>query len=202
MIPSVPPSAFDEIVKELEHRPLSVNKYRVKTGEGRSQAFGIVGRRNLLPDYSRLCWKRPKLYKHLLDFADKYVDISYNAITLNQNYKTLPHYDKHNIGDSYLIAFGDYTNGNLIIHEGDLSGNHNIQYKPVKADFSKILHSTESFEGNRYSLVFYQYYLPNKPVNLPSPSVRIEDNEYRFYRGEEWIKKNEGLPHNLKRKNK
>jgi hypothetical protein len=196
----IPANAFDEIIEELERRPLSVNKYRVKTGEGRSQAFGIVGRRNLPPDYSRQCWKRPELYKMLLDFAEKYVDISYNAITLNQNYKTLPHKDKHNIGDSYLVSFGDFLGGDLIIHNDDILEYVNIKHKPMKADFSKILHSTDSFEGNRYSLVFYQFYLPNKPVNLPSPSVRIVDAKYRFYRGEEWIEKNVGLYHNLKAK--
>ena len=194
----IPTSAFDEIIKELERRPLEINKYRVKSGEGRSQAFGIVGRRNLPPDYSRQCWKRPELYKHLLDFAEKYVDISYNAITLNQNYKTLPHYDKHNIGDSYLVSFGDFLGGDLIIHKNHYLEYHNIWHRPMKADFSKILHSTDTFEGNRYSLVFYEFHLPNKPVNLPNPSVRIVDNDFRFYRGEEWIKKNEGLPHNLK----
>ena len=196
----IPANAFDEIIEELERRPLSVNKYRVKTGEGRSQAFGIVGRRNLPPDYSRQCWKRPELYKMLLDFAEKYVDISYNAITINQNYKTLPHKDKHNIGDSYLVSFGDFLGGDLIIHNDDILEYVNIKHKPMKADFSKILHSTDSFEGNRYSLVFYQFYLPNKPVNLPSPSVRIVDAKYRFYRGEEWIEKNVGLYHNLKTK--
>jgi len=196
----IPANAFDEIIEELERRPLSVNKYRVKTGEGRSQAFGIVGRRNLPPDYSRQCWKRPELYKMFLDFAEKYVDISYNAITINQNYKTLPHKDKHNIGDSYLVSFGDFLGGDLIIHNDDILEYVNIKHKPMKADFSKILHSTDSFEGNRYSLVFYQFYLPNKPVNLPSPSVRIVDAKYRFYRGEEWIEKNVGLYHNLKTK--
>ena len=194
----IPSTAFDEIIQELESRPLSVNRYRVKSGEGRSQAFLVVGRRNLPPDYSRLCWTRPKLLKHLLDFADKYVDISYNAITVNQNYKTLPHYDRHNIGDSYLVGFGDYTGGDLIIHGSDLSGNHNVRHKPIVANMSKLLHSTDSFEGNRYSLVFYQYHLSNKPINLPKPSVRFEEEEYRFYRGDEWIKKNVGLPHNLK----
>ena len=193
----IPATAFDEIIQELQFRPLGVNKYRVKSGEGRSQAFLVVGRRNLLPDYSRLCWTRPKLLKHLLDFADKYVDISYNAITVNEDYKTLPHYDRHNIGVSYLVSFGNFLGGDLIIHNDDITEYRSIYHKPMKADFSKILHSTEAFEGKRYSLVFYQYHLPNRPINLPKPSVRFEEGEYRFYRGDEWIKKNVGLPHNL-----
>jgi hypothetical protein len=193
---------FKDILEELESRPLPNNRYRKHVGEGRSQTFGVVHRRNLLPDYSRLCWLRPKLYKHLIDFADKHVDISYNAITVNQNYKSIPHYDKHNLGNSYLVAFGDFTDGDLKIHGGDLSGNHNIRYNPIKADFSKFLHSTDDWTGNRYSLVFYQFYLPNRPVSLPSPSVKLEDNVYKFYRGEEYIDKKVGLPHNLKGRKK
>lgn len=199
---NIPESALHEILCDLEVRPIPVNRYRKSVGEGRTQAFGVVGRRNLAPDYSRLCWHRPKLYKHLLDFADKYVDISYNSITVNQNYKSIPHRDKHNIGNSYIIAFGDYSGGDLKIHEGDLSGNHDIKYKPIIADFSKMLHSTEDWSGNRYSLVFYQYHLPNKPVNLPPPSVRYEDGTFKFYRGEEYIDKKIGLPHNLKGRKK
>ncbi len=193
---------FKDILQELESRPLPINRYRKHVGDGRSQTFGVVHRRNLLPDYSRLCWLRPKLYKHLLDFADKYVNIPYNAITVNQNYKSMPHKDHHNINNSYLIAFGDYINGNLAIHEGDLSGNHDIKYNPIITDFSKVLHSTEDWSGNRYSLVFYQFHLPNRPVSLPPPSIRIEDGIYKFYRGEEYIDKKIGLWHNLRGRKK
>ena len=198
----IPEDAFLDIICELEARPLQVNRYRKSVGDGRSQAFLVTGRRCLLPDYSRQCWYRPKLLHHLLEFADKYVDISYNAITVNQDYMCGMHRDKHNLGNSYLVAFGDYTGGDLKIHEGDLSGSHNIRHKPLITDFSKVLHSTEDWIGKRYSLVFYQYHLPNKPVNLPPPSVRYEDGIYKFYRGDEWIKKDVGLPHPLKGRKK
>ena len=193
---------FKDILEELEHRPLPNNMYRKHVGDGRSQTFGIVHRRNLLPDYSRLCWLRPKLYKHLLDFAEKHVQIPYNAITVNQNYKSKPHYDKHNVGSSYLVGFGDYINGELKIHESDLSGEHNIRHSPIVADFSKLLHSTNNWTGNRYSLVFYQFHLPNRPVVLPLPSVKYEDHIYKFYRGDEYIDPKIGLPHNLKGRKK
>ena len=115
---------FDPIIKELERKPIPLNHYRKKTGDGRSGALGIVNRRSLPADYSRLCWKRPYLYKLLLDFGKTFVppEVQWNAITLNQNYRARPHYDRHNIGKSYLVAFGDYTGGDLRLHEGDLSG--------------------------------------------------------------------------------
>jgi hypothetical protein len=190
----IPASAFEDIITELERLPIQKNAYRKRVGEGRSQAFGVVGKRGIPNDYSRQCWWRPYLYKLLLDFGNKYVDISYNAITINQNYAAGPHRDRNNIGDSYLVAFGEYTGGELKIYEGDLSGNHNVCRNPITTDFSKILHSVEPFEGNRYSLVYYYYY--NKySVQLPPPSVRLEDGKWFFYRGEEKVIRAEGLPH-------
>jgi len=200
---SIPQEAFNEIIKEIERRPIGINYYRLKSGLGRSQVFGIVNRRSLAPDYSRNCWQRPKLYYHLLEFGKKYVTIPWNSITVNENYKADKHYDKNNKGDSFLVGFGDYEKGNLIIHEGDLSGNHDIKYNPIITDFSKVLHSVEDFEGNRYSLVYYFYERKDrKNMELPEPSVEIIDNEYIFYRGDEPISKKEGIPHNLKGKKK
>lgn len=192
----IPHSAFADIIKELERRPIQTNNYRNRAGDGKSQAFGLVNRRCLPPDYSRNNWLRPYLYKLLLDFADKYVDISFNAITLNQDYRADKHYDKHNAGLSYLVAFGSYTGGDLLIHEGDLSGNHNIWCRPIKADFSKILHSVQFFTGHRYSLVFYTLISNRMPDNIPPGSVKEEDGKWYFYRGTEKITK--GLPHPLR----
>lgn len=193
----IPESAFVPLLEELTARPISVNKYRNKSGTGRSQAFGIVGKRCLKPDYSRQNWLRPYVYKLLKDFADQYVDISWNAVTVNQNYQASPHYDKHNVGDSYLVAFGDFTGGELEIHEGECLGLHDIRHKPMKMNFSKVLHSVKDFQGSRFSLVFYWYDLRGNEV--PPCSVRQENGQWFFYRGEERIMKKTGLPHPLRK---
>ena len=193
----IPPSAFTALYEELTAHPIAVNKYRNKSGEGRTQAFGIVGRRCLPPDYSRQNWLRPYLFKLLSEFADQWVDISWNAVTVNMNYKAAPHYDKHNVGESYLVAFGDYTGGELEIHEGEALGLHDIRHKPIKKNFSQMLHSVRSFEGTRISLVFYWYDL--RGVVLPPCSVRYHDGKWRFYRGEEMLDKKTGLPHPLRK---
>lgn len=198
---SIHPSAFDDIINELKRQPLQVNEYRTKAGSGRSQTFGVVGRRCLPPDYSRQNWLRPYLFKLLLDFGEKYVQIPWNAITLNQGYKADKHYDKHNRGDSFLVAFGSYTGGDLLIHEGDLSGNHNINCSPIVADFSKILHSVQDFQGERYSLVYYWFETPRMTA-LPPCSVKKEGDKWFFYRGEEKITRQNGLPHPLRDRKK
>ena len=199
MPPSIPPEAFKEIQEELERRPLYVNQYRDVAGEGRSQTFGIVNRRSLPVDYSRQNWKRPKLYYHLVEFAKKYVDISWTSITVNQNFRCLPHRDKGNQGESFLVAFGSYSGGDLRIHEGDLSGTHNIWCNPIKADFSKVLHSVDLFCGTRYSLVFYTLKptkMPSEP--LPPSEIVFEDGKYVFKRGGKVITSKEGLQHPLR----
>jgi len=189
----IPPEAFAPILEELKRRPIANNAYRLKAGAGRSQAFGVVNRRCLPPDYSRQCWKRPLLYKLLLDFGAQYVTPvlgPFTSITLNQNYAAAPHRDKGNEGPSFLVAFGSFKGGELVIHEGDLSGNHDICHKPIVADFSKILHSVRPFEGERYSLVFYK--LARSPPGIPPPSVVWDEVKWRFKRGEEFC---DGLPH-------
>jgi hypothetical protein len=195
---SIPESAFQELYEELIEKPITVNKYRNSGGVGRSQAFGVVGRRCLPPDYSRQNWLRPNLYRLLKQFADQYVDISWNAVTVNMNYKIAPHYDKHNVGDSYLVAFGDYTGGELEIHEGPHLGFKNIRHNPIKLNFSEVLHSVRPFEGHRISLVYYWYDL--RGVVLPPCDVRNEDGKWYFYRGDERITKKNGLPHPLRKR--
>lgn len=196
----IPAEAFTDIIKELQDRPLYINRYRLSSGEGRSQVFGVVNRRCLPADYSRWSWKRPYLYKLLLDFAQKYVSIPFTSITVNQSYPCAPHKDKNNVGDSFLIAFGDYYGGELKIHEGELEGDHNIFRKPIVADFSKITHSVLPFVGERFSLVFYTnkgHQRSGKTLEIPAPSVVLESGKWVFYRGTERIDSKIGLPHPL-----
>lgn len=192
----VPKEAFDLIEKELTRQPLQENMYRDKAGSGRSQAFGVVNRRCLSPDYSRQCWMRPYLYKLLLDYGNTYVDISFNSITVNQNYQATSHRDKNNVGESYLVAFGDYTGGELRIEEGAEQGLHTVRHRPLTTDFSKVYHSVLPFEGNRYSLVFY-WFETSRSVPLPAPSVKEEKGKYYFYRGDTKITRKSPLPHPL-----
>ena len=198
----IPEEAFKDIQEELERQPIeNLGNRGRKCGKGRSAVFGVVNRRCLAPDYSRNCWNRPYLYSLLLEFGKNYVDISFNAITVNQNYKAEKHRDKNNNGKSFLVGFGNYQGGNLSILEGDLSGSWDIKYKPLITDFSKVFHKVEDFTDNRYSLVYYQYEREDKKnLQLPPPSVRLNKplGKYFFYRGEEKITKKEGLSHPLK----
>ena len=152
----VPEECFRDIITELQRQPLPMNKYRDKAGAGRSAAFGFVNRRSAPVDISRLCWLRPALFKMLLDLGQRICPFEFDAITLNQNYRAAPHRDKGNVGESFVVAFGDYQEGELQILEGDLSGTYGIRHQPVLFDGSKYLHSVRPWTGDRYSLVFYK----------------------------------------------
>jgi hypothetical protein len=127
-----------------------------------------------------------------LDYGKKFVKIPWTSITINDNYSAAPHRDRGNVGQSYLVGFGNYEQGELKIHEEDLSGCHDIRHNPIVTDFSKVLHSVESWKGRRYSLVFYT---AKGSDNLPPPSVQSIEGKWTFFRGEEPCS---GLPHPLK----
>ena len=190
----IPQEAFSEILKELDRQPVAINNYRNKSGSGRSQTWGVIGRRCLPPDASRMNWERPYLYHLLLEFGKKYVSLPYTSITVNQNYQAAAHYDKNNKGNSFLVGFGNYTGGKLKILEGDLSGTYDINCKPIVADFSKMLHEVEPFQGSRYSLVYYCFE-NKKSVPLPTFDVKEEGGKWFFFRDGVKITKEEGMPH-------
>ena len=189
----IPESEFKALLDDLTKHPLQNNRYRTTAGAGRSQCFGIVNKRCQPPDYSRHCWLRPYTYKLLMDFAEKWVDLSWNAVTVNDNYQAAPHRDKGNVGVSYLVGFGTYYGGQLELHEGDRKGLYDIRHRPLIHDFSKDLHSVTDWVGNRFSLVFYWCDL--RGTEVPPPTVRLANDTWYFYRGNVLVTKDCPLYH-------
>ena len=196
----VPYEVFNEIIRELQAKPIPVNRYRLKAGAGRSAAFGFVNKRCMPPDISRLCWQRPKLYKMLLDFGLRYCPIPFTSITLNQDYAAAPHRDKGNTGLSYLVSFGDFQGGELeILEHPDLSGVMNINCHPILFDGANLTHAVRPFTGHRYSLVYYtlaeepaKKLVQYTPIELPGGWVL----EYMDAEGKtSYLDKKRGLPH-------
>ena len=207
----VPAAAFEDIVIELGRRPIAVNNYRIKSGVGRSQCFGLVNKRCLAPDLSRQCFQRPYLYHLLCEYAEKYVPIEWDGVTVNMNYPCAPHTDKGNIGMSYIVAFGDYWRGRLKIHEHpDLSGALiDIKMKPLLFNGSVLTHSVESTQGPRFSLVYYRL----KRHNPETQDVKRKDyfaaidadsNQWCIFRKDlDGVPRLlQGLPHPLKGRKK
>lgn len=153
VLSSVQRSILQEILQEIRRRSLEYNKYRTLAGEGKSQAFGIVSKRSMLPDLSRNNWNRPYLAFLLEKYGKTLENFEYTSITVNENYKSKPHRDKGNCGDTYIIAFGDFTGGELCVEKLE---NQDIQSSGFVFNGATELHSTMPWLGDRYSLVFYK----------------------------------------------
>jgi len=164
---SIHPDVFDNLVALLVKKPLAMNPYRLRSGKGRSQAFGLVYQRNGRYGGSRQNFARMELYQELLNIARKILpaEFAYDGIQLNQNYRTAPHKDAGNRDESAIIGFGSYFAGDLNINGNAVS----IKNRLVFFDGSKYTHSTEEWTGERFSLVFYK----NKDVHAVVPLYQV-----------------------------
>jgi hypothetical protein len=104
-------------------------------------------------------------------------DFLFTSIQVNKNYASRPHVDKNNLGQSLILGLGDYTDGQLWVHDdkGDVplelkedifsayryrSGKSysgtvlDCRNEIIEFDGTK-LHYTLPFTGDRYTLVFF-----------------------------------------------
>ena len=80
--------------------------------------------------------KYPKVYEMLKKIAEiHFPSFEYVDICLNHNFKCIPHKDGNNRGESIIVGFGNYSNGELNV-EG---AKYNIRHKPFKFNGSKYL---------------------------------------------------------------
>lgn len=96
-----------------------------------------------------------EIFKVFRDFH--FPTFEFSHVMMNRNFEVSWHRDKANIGESVVIAFGDFTGGRTQIQDEDGTiTNLDTLHSPHKFDGSKILHRCEPFVGNRYSLVFFK----------------------------------------------
>jgi hypothetical protein len=210
-LPELDASAFHSLIEHLSKHNITVNKYRRGVGVGRSQCFGMVRKRSMAPDLSRQSWLDPKLHYLLMKFGLMYLPpgFTFTSVQVNENFTCEAHFDKHNRGNSYIVAFGSYTGGELVLKE-PTDKEYNIRHRPMLFDGSKIEHYTKEFQGKRWSLVFHTLVPPPK-----FPMIRkLEDYEAVSKDGQ-WViawnkpgeptvylSKKNGLPHPLRGRTK
>lgn len=210
-LPELDASAFHPLLEHLSKKNIQMNKYRRGVGIGRSQCFGMVRKRSMSPDLSRQSWLDPRLHYLLMKFAlvNLPPDFTFTSIQVNDSYMCEAHFDKHNRGNSYIVAFGSYTGGELVLKDnGDKE--YNIRHRPMLFDGSLTEHYTKEFTGKRYSLVYHTLVPPTK-----FPMIRkLEDYEavvkdgvwviawYKPGEATQYISKKNGLPHPLKGRKK
>jgi hypothetical protein len=81
----------------------------------------------------------------------------YSAITLNHNVKAKKHKDGSNVGDSVIVAVGEFEGGGLYVYDPDGKNETLLDIKdnPYMFNGSIYPHKTQPFKGNRYTLVFF-----------------------------------------------
>lgn len=120
---------------------------------------------------------RPWLVRLLANFARKSnPDFEFTSIQVNKNYASRPHVDKNNLGESLIIGLGDYTGGDVWVHdEGtvafelkeDISCMYHYEagatyhgsWMDIRGKWTHFngnrLHFTQPFQGDRFSLVYF-----------------------------------------------
>jgi hypothetical protein len=152
--------------------PINYNRPSLKNNPEevhRGLALGLVGIRPLYRKYKEethreCCALKWKKYKDVMEISTKLFneycpepDFKWTTIQYNWNQKSAKHKDKNNVGESYIIALGDYEGGRLKVWHND---NEEPEYVDIKNKFfkfngAKLYHETEDFTGTRLSLVFF-----------------------------------------------
>src|SRR6056300_721462 len=110
-----------------------------------------LSRKTKIPRYHRL-YTEAKELMHTQDPG-----FEFTSIVINKNHMARLHKDKNNIGESYIIALGDYTGGELRVWNTDKTAfaDHDIKNKWLRFNGAEHFHETLPFEGERYSIVYY-----------------------------------------------
>ena len=111
--------------------------------------FGVTKHRFYkIVGLSAMTIKYPDIYEALKQLD---VPINWNSIHINKNLVCTPHKDKKNVGDSYIISYGDYVGCNLVVDGVE----HNTRTGLVFNGFEQIHYNTPLESGTKYSVIFY-----------------------------------------------
>ena len=101
-------------------------------------------------------------YPDFQDYLDEFSyfhlpkDFIWTSVTINKNFKCKRHKDANNIGTSWIVGLGDYTGGECCVENATGSVSFNkIKNKPIGFNGSELYHFVSPWEGNRYTVVFY-----------------------------------------------
>eukprot|EP00446_Apocalathium_sp_SHHI-4_P032421 CAMPEP_0177246294 /NCGR_PEP_ID=MMETSP0367-20130122/50929_1 /TAXON_ID=447022 ORGANISM="Scrippsiella hangoei-like, Strain SHHI-4" /NCGR_SAMPLE_ID=MMETSP0367 /ASSEMBLY_ACC=CAM_ASM_000362 /LENGTH=526 /DNA_ID=CAMNT_0018698297 /DNA_START=63 /DNA_END=1640 /DNA_ORIENTATION=- len=174
--------------------PMQARQNVVPKGERSVQGMGcglyVYGDRiGVTASTSRFPW----LARLLAAFGRQaHPNFAFTSIQVNVNYAARPHVDRNNLGQSQIIGLGDYTGGELWVHDdvgqvpltldedikqealyrsGTMWRGSEIDIRGKWLEFTgNRLHYTRAFDGTRYSLVYYTC----DRYAIATPEVRAE----------------------------
>ena len=138
--------------------------------------------------------------KSLTGFIRRYVpDFQFNALIVNQDYGGRPHVDRSNLGMSYILGVGNYSGGELWIHNdhgretvelsqritGYVPGTYTgklLDLKHKLTEFNgRLLHSVQPHEGERITIVWY--FIPFASTTTNICMKRLHEFGFNFTNG-------------------
>ena len=139
----------------------SGNYHAIKIGtvsqkNARQAVFGQIKYRGDLQS-TRASRRYPHMMTLFKEFIKShYPQFEFKSVYVNRNTVCKKHLDSKNTGTSLLIGLGSYTGGETILYDKDgVESKFNINSQSLIFDGSKIPHSSDPFEGTRYSLIFF-----------------------------------------------
>jgi hypothetical protein len=152
------PALFAPLLQAYKRYKIPVYGERKNSGRGISQSMGILSRRNYGIGESRNNDSYPDILREARKLASIICpQVPYTTIAVNINYEALTHVDKNNIGPSCVVAFGDYTGGELVVENLQFD----IRHRPFTFNASNTPHSVNPItSGVRYSIVFFRQRFP------------------------------------------
>ena len=104
-------------------------------------------------------WLLDMFKEYSLNYFPKFVWSEIQINNQTEGSRTKEHLDKINVGDSILVAFGDYTGGRTYIKNIN-DKNYEIldaRHQPIQFNGAERKHGVTTItSGERYSLVFYK----------------------------------------------
>ena len=117
------------------------------------------------PNNPKLALTKVKYQHPILEYVFKefanlhFPDFIWDSVQLTKNFQIERHIDSKNVGESVLIAMGDYVGGETCIeYEGDVL-EVDCRHCPIIFNGSECFHWVKPFiGGDRYSIVFFNLY--------------------------------------------
>ena len=157
LLPEIDPAEFAPLHDMLEmiQIPKSKNENRKGFGKSRSVVFGIrKARRGGQIGISTFSKKYPKIWDEIQRIGNLF-PCEYTSVYLNKDVVCDWHRDCGNVGDTWIVSFGDYEGCNL---EVESFGEVDTNCRPIRFDGKVLRHrTTPLISGTKYSLVFYRH---------------------------------------------
>lgn len=153
---------------KLEKKSSAAQTGKIENTDGRCSNLGFIWNRTALKSggslrmtLSTFSKKHPNLMVECSKLC-RSIDPSFDftTIQINKNCVCMPHLDSSNVGESILVSFGDYTGGQLNIKDRDTITSIDTDLQPIRFNGSKYFHWNNTFEGTKYSIVFYNRSTP------------------------------------------